>query len=315
MAQPIVDENEFIRLCETFPTISEVAQHLGMNERAARKRLARLRRKYGPIAIKSTTPQSCINYHKVTHQIHEPEPITIVAFSDAHFWPTYLLEPSDSYSILLQILKVIKPDYIIDGGDSFDGAMISRHPPHGWQDLPSPEEELTCNIDFHKEIAKTTPKAKKLWCWGNHDARYDSRLAMHAGEFKGIKGFTLPDHFPDWTFAESIILNDSLFIKHSWHGGIGASRNNTLKSGKSFMTGHLHRLQATPVTDFNGTRYGIEMGTLADPRGPQFFYTGGNPTDWQQGFAVITVYGNRIVPEMVEVVNKKAIFRGKVYES
>ena len=81
------------------------------------------------------------------------------------------------------------------------------------------------------------------------------------------------------------------------------------------MTGHLHSLKVTPLSDYNGTRFGVDTGTLADPYGPQFTdYTEDNPTDWRSGFVVLTFRDSRLLwPEVVHVVAEGlAEFRGEL---
>jgi hypothetical protein len=90
-----------------------------------------------------------------------------------------------------------------------------------------------------------------------------------------------------------------------------------LWSGKTIVTGHLHSLRVTPLSDYTGTRYGVDCGTLADPYGPQFtHYTEDNPVNWRSGFVVLTFYRGRLLwPEVVHVIDEGQVtFRGKVYE-
>jgi hypothetical protein len=104
-------------------------------------------------------------------------------------------------------------------------------------------------------------------------------------------------------------------IKHRWHNGVHAVYNNTLKSGKSIVTGHLHSLKVTPYSDYTGTRFGVDCGTLAEPQGPQFGdYLEQNPTNWRSGFIVLTMHKGRLLwPEIVNVLEQGVIeFRGKV---
>lgn len=72
----------------------------------------------------------------------------------------------------------------------------------------------------------------------------------------------------------------------------------------------------TPWTDYNGTRYGIDTGTLAEPAGPQFLdYTESGPTNWRSGFAVFTIHkGRLLLPELAQVHGNAIEFRGKVIE-
>lgn len=82
------------------------------------------------------------------------------------------------------------------------------------------------------------------------------------------------------------------------------------------FTGHLHSMKVQPISDYNGTKYGVDTGTLADPYGPQFAnYTELNPLNWRSGFVVVTFYkGQLLWPEFVHVLGpSKYEFRGKVY--
>lgn len=312
MPAPACDDNTFIQIWESSKSVREAAERLGIHRHKVFARRRRIEDRFG-FKLSSLGGEPSRYWHPHTEQYILDHPYTAVIFSDAHFWPDHLTSPTTAFWILQQILEEIQPEVLIDNGDSFDGASISRHPPHGWAEQPTVQEEIEANLICHQMISEASGEADRYWVWGNHDARFDSRLASLTPEFKGVNGTTLPNHFPDWTFTESIALNDTLMVKHKWHGGQGSGRNNALKSGKSFATGHLHFGKIEHVTDLNGTRYGINLPTLADPHGPQFAYANHNPLDWQQGFAVIEIDGKDIHPELVIVDNGKARWRGKTY--
>jgi len=72
-----------------------------------------------------------------------------------------------------------------------------------------------------------------------------------------------------------------------------------------------------PITDYNGTRFGVDAGCLADTEGPQFIdYLEDNPTLWRSGFIVLTFRSGRLMwPEPVYVVEDgKVGFRGEIIE-
>lgn len=301
-----IPEQQFIRACRNANSVAEVARMLDMDRKGVIRRIKRLEGKHGNL---HPNPQPSNEAIKLSHD--SDRPYSAVLFADAHFWPEYLCPRPRSMDHLVAVVKKLQPDLIINMGDSFDGFSISRHPPHGWIDGPSVIEEIEANRAYLKEISDAARDAELYYIWGNHDARFDSYLSMNAQQFRGVSGTRLPDHFPDWKFCESLMLNDTLYCKHSWHGGMYAARNNTLKAGKSIATGHLHKQRVIPYTDLTGTRYGIEVGTLADPSGPQFFYTNGNPLDWQQGFVVITVDRDHITTETVDIIDGEAVWRGK----
>lgn len=237
----------------------------------------------------------------------------VLVGSDAHYWN---IDPSPAHRAFLKLIKDLKPRAVVLNGDVLDGATISRHPPINWERRPSLIQELeACKERLH-EIEQAAGKAEKVWTLGNHDARYETRLATVAPEYANVHGVHLKDHFPYWAPAWSLWINDDVVIKHRFKGGIHATHNNTLWAGKTTVTGHLHSLKITPHSDYNGTRWGIDDGTLADPWGPQFVYMEDNPRSWRSGFVVLTFHdGELLWPEVVYVRDQGSIvFRGRVID-
>ncbi len=234
----------------------------------------------------------------------------IIVFSDAHWWPDH--ERTVANEALHVLIKDLKPKAIVANGDLFDGARTSRHAPLGWSELPSVRGELEICQERMTDIEMLLPKGcERFWNVGNHDARFDRALVTNAPEYEGVIE-RLEDKFDRWDFAWSLMVNDSVMIKHRYHNGVHAAYNNALKSGKTIVTGHLHRLAVTPWADYNGRRWGVDTGTLAQPHGPQFDYAENNPSPHTSGFAVLTFENGMLLPpELVEVINDCAYFRGE----
>lgn len=237
----------------------------------------------------------------------------ILVGSDAHYHPG---EPSTAHRAFVKFCKDLKPTIVIMNGDVLDAATISRHPPIGWNRLPSVKDELEVCQERLAEIAEAAGKAQKLWPLGNHDARFETRLATVAPEFKDVHGISLSDHFEDWQPCWSVHVNDYLVVKHRNKGGQNAPANNALWGGRSVITGHLHKQAIHSITDYNGTRWGVDTGCLADVFGPQFDYMEDNPRDWRSGFCVVTIINGRLLmPELVRVLEEGLIeFRGSLIE-
>lgn len=298
------------------PTLA--ARSLGISLRAVQKRREGIENRYG-ILLKTIkignggvvrpidkTQSSYVRRNNVSI----PDGVVVV-FSDAHWWPGQAR--SEANKALLKLLPKFKPHTIIANGDILDGAAISRHEPLGWVQLPTLEEEIACVVNEMRAIQEAVPKARRLRTIGNHDIRYDKRLAEQASEYRGLIGMRLSDHLPDWEESWSICINDNIIVKHRWHNGVHAQYNNTLKGGMTIVTGHLHRLLATPHTDYRGRRWGIDCGTLSSIlEMPQFDYAEDNPLPWGSGFAVLTIRGGTLLPpEFCEVIGGKAYFRGE----
>ena len=316
-----ISDEEFIELWRTHNSPSKLAKILELDVRNIYSRRRSLELKYGiELAAKSKVAKpdlSTAHHHAARYKLGIVDG-TVLVFSDAHFWPG---DRSVAYRGLLWAINELKPNAVICNGDAFDGASISRFPRIGWDQKPSVVQELEACRSSLGEIAKTAKDArysvKLVWPLGNHDARFENRLAQNAGEYEGVKGFTLKDHFPEWEPCWSCWPTDQVVIKHRYKNGIHATHNNTKDSGLSMVTGHLHSLKVTPWTDYTGTRFGVDSGTLSNTGAKQFVdYLEDNPTNWRSGFVVLTfVKGQMLWPELIHAHNNGTIdFRGKLID-
>lgn len=314
MTAPTVSDVEFVKLYQECGSPAELSKKLGVAIRNIYGRRRRLETKMG-ITLKSRRTElievAQIQHSRANCDIKNG---TVIVFSDAHFWPGIY---STAYRALLALIKELKPSVIVNNGDAFDGASISRWPRIGWDNKPSVRQELDAVDECLAEIESVRRGAKLFWPLGNHDARFENILAAKVPEFEGVRGFTLKDNFPAWKPCWLLQINGDTIIKHRHKGGVHATRNSTLNAGRTMVTGHLHSLKVAPLTDYNGTRWGVDTGTLADPVGPQFEdYTEANPSDWRSGFVVLTYHNGRLLwPEVCHVIEEgKAEFRGRIIE-
>jgi len=237
----------------------------------------------------------------------------ILVGSDAHIWEP---EPSPAMRAFLWAIDHFRDRLaaVVLNGDVIDGASIGRWPSIGWEQKPTLMQELKA---AQKQLSAITAigRARCIWTLGNHDSRFESKVANAIPEYQGIEGVHLHDHFPEWERCWSLWVNDSLVIKHRAAGGTHAAYNNTKSAGKSIATGHLHSLKITPYSDYNGTRWGVDTGMLATPYAPQFVhYTEARSVDWRPGFAVFSFVDRELMwPELVHVCGpREAMFRGGI---
>lgn len=244
----------------------------------------------------------------------------VLVGSDLHIWPG---KPSDGFRAFVHFLEAPPGDLkaVVLNGDVIDASSISRHPPIGWEKQPDICDELAAADEALEEISAAAKKARRLWTLGNHDLRFNTRIASLLPEFRGVAGTRLKDHFPDWEPAWSVSINEggpgATVVKHRFKGGANASFANAQASGVNIVTGHLHSMRVSPFTDYRGTRFGVDGGMLADPRGRQFLgYTEDNPLNWRQGFVVLTFKGGRLLwPEFVHVTRPNWYeWRGQEYK-
>lgn len=289
----------------------------GSNERNAYARRTRLEKKYN-IQIDAPDLRPAWRTGRHTPTIH-PKVVEIeikngVALigSDAHYWPG---DPSVGHRAFVRFAKELKPKALILNGDAIDAGSISRHPPIAWEKQPDLIDEIETAQERLHEIRLACPKnCRTTWNLGNHDARFETRLATMAPQYARIHGVHLKDHFPEWEPTWSTWINNDVVVKHRFKGGMHAPQNNTLWSGKTTVTGHLHSAKVMPITDYNGTRYGVDTGCLADIFHPAFEYMEDNPRNWRSAFGVFTFKDGKLLqPELVLAWDDQHVeFRGEL---
>lgn len=305
-----VSDEEFIASFRKYGSPQRVAEATGLPIRWVYQRRKDLEARTG--ALMPTTTD-CAKIAVKIKSFEQRRSISVkdghvVVFSDAHYWPG---DPSIAHLALLEVCRELKPAAVIANGDLLDGATISRHEPRGWMKTPDVREEVEVLQERLAEVKGAAKKAQLLRTLGNHCIRFERHLAVHAPQYRGLAGTSLEDHIPDWPCSWTVEVNDTI-VKHRWAGGIHATYNNTLRSGRSIVTGHLHSLNIRAWTDYNGTRYGVDTGTLADPYHDAFDYAEDNPRDWRSGFVVLTYRKGKLLwPELVYVDGGVAYFRGE----
>lgn len=309
MTAATTTDQEFIALFDAVGA-AKAAKILGVQEHNVYKRRRRLEAVHGRIT--APTKHDLVKEYPHRAKLDVANGVVVIG-SDFHIWPG---AESVALRAFKKLCKDLKPAAVILNGDVLDFPKISRHPPIGWESAPSPVEEIEAAQDHLDDIVKGLPRGcRKIWTLGNHDARFETRLATVASEYRNIKGIHLADHFPIWEKGWSIWINDSIVCKHRWKGGVHATHNNTVGAGKSMVTGHLHSQKVTPYTDYNGTRYGIDTGCVADPDHKAFTdYTEDGPKNWVSGFAVLKFKDGRMMqPELCSVWDSKSVqFRGEL---
>ncbi len=311
MALKRISDDEIITAMKRFGSTKLAAEHVGMSVRALAGRKAKIQSTLGISLPTYNAPQTVYkvttipeNRRVIEHKVHTG---MVFIASDCHYWPG---EETVAHKAFVKLITEFKPQTLILNGDVFDGARISRFPALMGTEPPTPKKEIEACQDRLHEIANASKNATKLWTYGNHDVRLFNYIAAHAPDLSEFSN--LWDYFPGWHTGWRVDINDSLIVKHRWHNGIHSTWNNALKSGRSIVTGHLHQLKTTPFSDYDGRRWGVDAGTLAEPYGEQFVYTEMNPVNWCSGFCVLTFENGKLLPpELCEVLDGVAYFRGQ----
>ena len=321
MSKPSTTDQEFIELWHKLGSPQLMSEQLGVGVRNICDRRARLEKKLGINLDTHNDLRYGNRVPTITHSFDRVRSIAnlegyVFVFSDAHFQPD---QSTPAFYAMLKLIKKLKPVAIIANGDILDGGTISKYGPEDWSERPTLQQEVEA-VQVHMDaIVKACRGLGTILhrTIGNHCIRFDKRLANAAPEFRGIKGTTLSDHIQEWTVSWSVMVNDNTMIKHRMqHSGIHSAYNNTLKGGINTVTGHTHLLEVKPWGDYQGRRYGVSTGMLADPKSGAFRYIEDNPVPWCQGFAILSfdTDGRLLPPELVEVIEGIPYFRGQKIE-
>lgn len=288
--------------------VTRTAIKFGINVRGLQRRIKKLEIKIGEVIQRSSqiTPRYARRYY---YDI--PNGVAVIG-SDCHYLPGRI---TTAHRGLVHLSKELQASVVCLNGDVTNGTKNSKHDPIMWEGpKPNVRQELEVVDERLQEIKDANPNARIFWTLGNHDARFESKLSAKVPEYEGVQGMALSDHFPGVEIAWSLWLNAKVVVKHRFKGGIHATFQNTLWAGMSIVTGHLHSLRVTPFTDYSGTRFGVDTGTLEEPNGPHAEYTEENPLNHRSGFVVLTFHnGEMLWPEIAAVHGPDEIqFRGKI---
>lgn len=316
---------EFIRLWNKYLSAREMARAVGMPERSVYSRRKALENKGHLLPAENmwgTPNRASLEQAKLiqssrrdVNRFQITDGVVLIG-SDAHYSPGHIPTAHKALCNLIADLGT-QVKAIILNGDILDGGMASRHDRIRWKKAHTVKDELEGVQERLGEIEKIRPAGATLMrTYGNHCARFETRLSNLVPEFEGVAGFTLRDHLPHWADSERIDINDDCVVIHDWHSGLHSGWNDTIKGGCHTVTGHTHELSAKAHRGFKNTHYGIKTGMLADEWQDEFSYRNSKPgLNWQSGFAVLTwSEGELLHPEFCAVRDSgKAFFRGKRY--
>jgi len=318
-----VSDQEFIKLWKELGSPTLVGEKLGINPRSAMTRRKNIEIRY---SIKLPTFNSLRDPkkerpkkieqtpHNVRRGIDVNKVKKVIVFSDAHFTDT----TTTAFKALIKMIDEFKPEVIICNGDAFDGQVLSRFPSINYDQKPTVLQELNACRYHLDEIVKHKPAGCELiWTLGNHDMRYESWLVNKVPEYSGVDGFSLKYHFPEWKTCWSYWIGEETVVKHRFKGGRTAGYSNLMAAGNTnIVTGHTHVLCASPISNYQGTFWGVQTGCLADPFSSTFEYCEDSPKDWRSGFVMLSFdQGRMLMPELVMVCGEDEYeFRGSIHK-
>lgn len=199
-----------------------------------------------------------------------------------------------AYKLMLEAAHDLQVDEVDIVGDYADIYWLSSH-----RKDPSIhkmfQDEVNDIISGLDEIDKYFPRAKKIYCCGNHEKRLERYLQDKAPELFGFITYQqlvgLDKRFnwiwvpytPDQRYP---ILGSDLYIRHEPLGN--NSNMSAMRAHCSHIYGHTHRREESQVVSLTGQRYiALSGGWMGDERKDQIFGYVQRRNQWALGFSIV----------------------------
>ena len=263
------------------------------------------------------------------------------------------LEPTHDekcISILISMIKSIKPDIVVCVGDNLDLPEMGKYVTYPAYAQP-PQASIDRATMFCAQMRNAAPDARIVWLAGNHEERMPKYLVQNAGAAYGLRKGNTPESWPVLSVpylcrmdeykieykpgypAADFWINNKLRIIHGDRVKSGGSTAHVYLNNEksSVIYGHIHRIETAFKTreDFDGPRtiMAASPGCLARIDGAIPSTRGGVDLDgrpltryenWQQGVGVVTYEDNnehKFSYEVSAIYDGWTMFRGKEYKA
>lgn len=210
-------------------------------------------------------------------------------------------------------------DIVLTIGDEMDMQTISR-----WSQGTALEWERSIGRDRDATVQVLRDLQVQHVLRSNHTDRLFNSLMKRLPGMLGLPELEL-ENFLRLPELGIVFHREAFHVAPGWvamHGdeaGLSQIAGQTAqglskKVGLSVVCGHTHRLGLQPYTQsVNGrttrTLYGFEVGNLMDMGKAKYAKT----HNWQQGFGLLYVDGNRVYPQPIPIVGKSFVIEGVCY--
>lgn len=221
-----------------------------------------------------------------------------------------------------KFIQWYQPETVVSCGDEMDMQTISK-----WS--KGTELEFERSIGSNRDLTKRVlyDLTVEHMMRSNHTDRLFNTIMMRAPgllglpeleleNFLGLRELGIKYHKDPYQLAPGWLL------MHGDEGNIQPTSGATAlglakRSGMSVVCGHTHRMGLTHQTQtYRGgkprTIWGMELGNLMDNRNAMYIKAG--LFTWQQGFGILHVDGNTVIPQIVPIINRSFTVEGKIFK-
>lgn len=210
----------------------------------------------------------------------------VLAISDMHL----PFVDKDALKELYKAVAIEKPDVIVQVGDLLDQYVFSRYT----RDLNfvTPAEEVENGYEMAKEfwskINKISKNSAKYQLLGNHDIRVNKRVKEKLPELEvlldlGKRLYNFDRVKVMKSDTDFIVLDDVVYV-HGWLTKLG---DHAAYFNKSVVHGHSHRPGIIVQTMFDGIRFELDVGHMADDKSVPLQYSATKMKKWVKAYGVV----------------------------
>jgi predicted phosphodiesterase len=226
-----------------------------------------------------------------------------VVAHDLHY-PDY---SKPTFETMLEVIKEIKPDVFIFGGDQFQNDEISHH--NAKKPLYKPRRAYLNNQEkFDELVLKPIERAlanacERVWVVGNHDFWEHEFIESHP-EFEGLvdrpsglslaqRGWQVVPLGHAYQLGNLNVIHGEILTGIGNQAGIFPSKKAMELYGSNVLAGHTHSPQSfTKVSPVERKKkYMAYIAPILGSVNPD--YLKNRPTSWLNGFTIVEVYNGK----------------------
>lgn len=235
-----------------------------------------------------------LKFGKKTH-------LTGLILPDAHHAPkTDTQGGVDPYawSVFMQAIPIIKPDFLINIGDFSECTSVNSYQ---WAKKKRPpmsyvQDELLKEFDASNKAmdlvdAAVGPKCQKIFLEGNHELWIDNLFVENPHtdpKFRPENGLNLDGRgYRYYEHGQWIKIGKCYYNHGTMAKGVNHNRSMLISHGKNMIYGHTHDLNAYAMPTLGGILKAYSCGFLglADKD-----FLRGMPTNWEHGFMTVNLH-------------------------
>jgi hypothetical protein len=242
-----------------------------------------------------------------------------VVIPDQH----YPIEDKKAVSVVLQAIKIIKPDLFVNLGDVGEWESVSswkykkvKKPPLEYQ-LPLVDKEIAAvnrGIDEFDRALDKVGCSQKIICAGNHDEWLDA--FVQANPY--LEGYTFREAckwdergYEYYYYNEPVKIGKLTFL-HGAFATVYHAKKHLDCYGENIMYGHVHDVQRHTLTKLGGTIGAWSMGCLKNMSPEKNRWLKGRLHNWNHAFGIVDWFKNGdFKVEVIEIINGKTTLWGK----